>query len=750
MKRHLLKIIIIALVITGVYSNTMYAPFHYDDDINIRDNPLIRDLGHFLDPSMIKAHRYFGQLSFAFNYRLHSFWLPGYHIGNILIHILNALLIYMLVLQMVLLLRKRSGIEESAGAAYAPFFIALLFAVHPLQTQAVTYIVQRFTSLAAFFYLLTIFIYMLARSGSGRRSRIVLYVLSVGTAFAAMRTKEISFTLPLMLFLVESTFFSSGTRKKFVNLLPYFLLLLFMAFTMVNLGAGFDETIVSIDKASRAHTGASRIDYLLTQFTVIVKYISLLIFPVNQNLDYDYQLYGSFFVPQVFMSFLVIAAILAISIYLYRRSSSVQYERKLIAFGFFWFFIANLVESSVIPIVDVIYEHRVYLPSAGFFIAAGFSVVYVYDRVSVRARKAIVAACIIVLSVLAVSTFSRNLVWQSEESLWADVVRKSPRKARGYVNLSQVYIDKKELERARGVLETALELDPDYPEAHNNLGSVYSRSGEYDRAIQEFRTAISLSPAYAKAYNNLGLAYIKKGLVQEGVESLLEAVRMDPDNKEAYNNLGNIYAEKGMYEEATGYFLSALRIDQEYAEAYFNLGMMYGKRGMKDRAISNMEKAVRIRPDYPEAHNNLGIIYKNTEKPEQALEHYRAALSLQPENVQYAYNMANALMLSGNIDDAIMYYKKVLALDPSYVSARYNLGVAYKRKGAVDLAIEQFSEFVRNMPEETGGHLNLALLYIQKGQIRQAQTELERTLKIEPGNKDARKILLEIGRRNRK
>jgi hypothetical protein len=389
---HVLTIIFVALLI---YSNTFNVPFQFDDIDNIIDNPSIKDLLHFPDAGMAKSGsisedvkpfinttRYIGYLTFALNYKLYGLDVRGYHLVNILIHMSNSLLLYWL---MVFTFRtpffsSEVGHQTLADASrnFIAVFTALLFAIHPIQTQAVTYIVQRFTSLATLFYLLSLVMYIKWKESKEQQTKryvpsSMIFAISLLSAVLAMKTKEFAFTLPLVMAMYELMFFQGKIKRRLLYLVPFVLTMLIIPLTLT--GAGGSLTDISGDEATALSEtqDISRLDYLYTQFRVIVTYTRLLFLPINQNLDYDYPVYHSLLDPAVLFSFISLLLIFALGVYLYHMSRHPEikgrYWLRLISFGIFWFFITLSVESSVIPIRDVIYEHRVYLPSAGFFIA---------------------------------------------------------------------------------------------------------------------------------------------------------------------------------------------------------------------------------------------------------------------------------------------------------------------------------------------------------------------------------------------
>jgi hypothetical protein len=381
---------VLCIVILGIvaYSNTFHVPFQFDDISSIVKNPLIQNISSASLPSVEDVfelspglkNRFIGYATFALNYQLHGLTVAGYHMVNITIHILNAFLVYWLILITLKTPFFSAGNKHDNSStdsgAFTAFFTALLFVSHPIQTQAVTYIVQRVAALATLFYVLSLVMYIKARTSDQKNSEsttrsgvraavipVLYYASSLISAVFAMRTKEIAFTLPVIIALYEFMFLRGKWMKRMLYLIPLFLTMLIIPLTLIGVDKPIGSIISDVSDASRLQTTISRTDYLFTEARVIVTYIRLLLFPVNQNLDYDYPIYHSIFHPQVFLSFLFLFFIAGVGVYLLIRSGILDSTLRLMAFGIFWFFITLSVESSVIPIVDVIFEHRVYLPN---------------------------------------------------------------------------------------------------------------------------------------------------------------------------------------------------------------------------------------------------------------------------------------------------------------------------------------------------------------------------------------------------
>jgi Tfp pilus assembly protein PilF len=630
---HFLIISVIALI---SYSNTFDAVFHFDDFRFIRDNPLIRDFGYFIDPSKVDeleliedVRRYFKTrfvsfLSFWVNYRLQGLDLRFLHAMNLAIHVVNAMLVYLLIaLAFRTPLLRSSPFKESSWII--SLLSALLFVAHPLQTEAVTYILSRLVLLAAMFYLLSIVAYIGSRISVTSTSRYGLYLLSIVSAVLGMKTKENVFTLPVAIAICEFMFFSDSFKKRVFLLGPFVLTMLIIPLAYIGLSMDAGSLGDTMNEASMRTDTIPRVHYLFTQFSVIVAYISLLLFPVGQNASHDHPMFSSFDFA-VFLSLMFLLAMFGLGVYMLLRSRRGEKAIRLAAFGVFLFFLALSVESSVLPIGELMVEYRVYLPSAGFLIAIVTTGLVLFGRIeSPTSRKAAVIALPLVVLVLSSATYARNNVWQSEISLWKDVVSKSPKMARPHNNLGVAYRDAGKLDTAIEQFQVALNLKPDYVEVHHNIGKTYEYKGMLNEAMEHYKTVIKIKPDNAKTYYNLARIYEYKGMIDTAVDYYRTALKLESNLVRAHNNLGSIYSQKGQYDIALEHFEEAIRLNPIVPAIYLNAGIVCRKKGSVDKAIEYFKNALRLDPNNTIIHMNLSIAYQEKGMYDKAEEHSRIA-----------------------------------------------------------------------------------------------------------------------------
>jgi hypothetical protein len=381
----------------------------------------------------------------------------------------------------------------------------------------------------------------------------------------SLKTKENAYTLPLVVVMYDLLFISglsallASIRKRWkVAVCLSGLALGFLLFVNHTYG------LLALFDKLRATNEVSRHDYLITQFRVIVTYVRLLFIPVNQTVDHHFGVYRNVFTLEIMASLAFIVLLLSSAGFLLRVSSEKGPYLRLASFGIFWFFITLSIESSIIPIIDVMFEHRLYLPSIGAITAVTALLAHALVRLPlklVRVQKT--AACIlaIVIVVFSSATYARNRVWKSELTLWMDVIEKKPLNPRGY-NMVGIYLQGKfRMYEAIGYFRKALEVDSGYAEARSNLGNAYILTGSVDEGLNELMiTARSNRFDIIDTgilYYNIAKGYHRKGLPDLAIENLNTALRCIPDEPAFYSLLGEVYLQKNQPEQGAAYLKKA-------------------------------------------------------------------------------------------------------------------------------------------------------------------------------------------------
>lgn len=622
-----LPILIIAAGL-GVYLNSFNGGFLFDDAPHILKNQRIRRLSPFAE--LIGGRRPVVDVSLALNYRVGKLNVRGYHAVNLAVHILAALTLYGIVRRTLLRgpLRKRFG----RSAPWLALAIALIWVVHPLQTQSVTYLIQRAESLMGLFYLLTLYCVMRGATSTDRKvgaAEGIDLTPGVGSAYGkwwyaaavvscalGMGSKAVMVTAPVVILLYDGVFLSPSIiqtlRRRWIlhiGLAATWGVLWWCGAVNSALNPAAKGTHVGF-----GYTGVTPLDYAFTQFGSLVHYLGLSVWPYPLCLDYTWPvaLSAAAIVPHA----IVIVLLLFSAIWALFRAPGLGFLAA-------WFFIILAPTSSIIPIQDTLFEHRMYLSLAAVVILsviAGDSVLrYLARRASweIATRRFVAGVLVVTVVVLLGYTAARrNLDYRNPVAMWRDVVLKRPDNARAF----------------------------------EQLGTALVMEGKKREAVVEYRQAVRIDPGFTSAHANLANALTQTGRFEEAVQHYIEVRRLEPDRINACINLGHALGSLGRADEAIEAFRAATRIDErhatprELARAHFNLGSALGRRRDLDAAIAEYRQALRLWPPYDKAHYSLGWVLSLQGKLNEAVEHYHKALEINPQHGRARQALDETLM----------------------------------------------------------------------------------------------------------
>lgn len=509
-----------------IYSDTLDSTFHYDDYINIVDNPDVRWQGFSLESIkklfVSELGRSFSYFTFALNYYLGGLNVRGYHYINIAIHILTAIGLFLFTRAVLDLPQIEKNLSKK-GKEIA-FIAALFWLSSPLQTQAVTYIVQRMAALAAMFYIYAIFFYLKGRLVSGRR-RLLFHIIAFIFTLLAFASKENAYTLPLFFLLLEVIVIKRGDiaflfKKRTITILSI------LAIVFLGILWSLYYTPFRVDIGSWL-IYQIKIRFL-TGMRVILFYMTQLLFPVPSrlSLEHDFQISRSFLdPPSTPIAFFAVLGLVFYALYSSRRN-------PLFSFFTLWF-LGNLVIETFNPYLTLIFEHRLYLPSMGFFAVAAIGI----NEVASTERKRILslAALFTILASFSINTYIRNDVWKDEHSLWSDVIEKSPNSVKGYIGLGAAYVRDESYNEALSVYLKAKEIEPRNPVVQYGLGVIYFNLKKYNEAVEEFSRLGSMGyigignePSISYYFSRIAKNYYGHGRVKEALGVLDRALSYDP------------------------------------------------------------------------------------------------------------------------------------------------------------------------------------------------------------------------------
>ena len=605
--RYRLAFCLLAILIFSIYSNSLRSAWHFDDYANIRENPRvqIQDLKLqtiwktlFASPEgREKPFRSLAYLSFALNAYLHQDAVAGYHVVNIVIHIVTACLLFAVILKLF----ETPNLSQKHGddAYFVALLTAVFWAVNPIQTQAVTYIVQRMASMAALFYLLAVYFYIVARLNHATKSRTVQYALCVLSYLCAILSKENAALLPIALLLLEFIFFRNirdlKTKKEFgLCILAGLLFIVVQGMLLFGNPFGFLDGY-----PNRTFTPLQR---LFTEFRVVTFYLSQIFYPVPTRLSlmHDFAVSTSVFHPLTTLSsILFVLALLALGLYWMGR-------RPVLSFAILFFFVNHLIESSVIGL-EIVFEHRNYLPSLFLFMPVAMGAKRLLDhyrKSNPLMRYFLALAIAFVLIGFGTGTYIRNQAWADEKSLWEDTLSKAPKSIRAYHELAYQFYEKNGHYNAalalyhrglkftgQNIYEKTLSL--------NNIASIHFTKGEYGKAEKYWKEAVDLYPDYKQAYYRLGLAQTKLGEWREASDTLSNILSENYADERCLRLKGIILLHENKPHESIDYFRKAMKMNPDHWQNLMYLGLAHTMSGGIEKGYLFLKMAAAKRTGEP-------------------------------------------------------------------------------------------------------------------------------------------------------
>jgi len=585
-----IPLLIVAAAIVA-YQNSFRGDFIFDDIHLIPENPHIRHLWPLQD-AISETARPVVQLSLAFNYALSGLNVWSYHAFNLTIHILAALTLFGVVRRT--LVRVSSLPQEQGVARWLALVVATLWAVHPLCTESVSYIIQRGESLMGLWYLFTLYAFI--RSLDSPHARAWL-VVSVIVCALGMATKPIMVTAPVIVFLYDLVFVTRSVRKSLRARWGYHAALVatwgILPPLLANAPAVEWET-----SAGFGFKAITPSEYALTQPGVILHYLRLSLWPDSLCFDYRWPVAktaGAIVPPLVVLMAVAAATVVAI--------------RRWPSLGFLGlsFLVLLIPSSSFIPIADTAADHRMYLPLATVLclVVVGGNALRMKLAEHLGKPAALRYACIVVVllagTTLIALTRKRNEDYSSSIAIWNDVVTKRPLNARAQNNLGFAYFEHGRLDAATEHYLEALRMNPDYVEAHYNLGVVFASQGKNSLAIDHYSQALRVNPNYVEAHTNLGAVLAKSGRLDEAAAQYREAIRLNPGEVEAHNNLGNVFLRQGRIAEAASQYQETLRLKPDDPGTHYNFGLALVRQNKRDEALEHFKTALKLNPNFVQA-----------------------------------------------------------------------------------------------------------------------------------------------------
>ncbi len=637
-----------ALAGVAAYAGSFRAPFLFDDDGSIAQNPTIRSLRTALFPpagsSVTVSGRPLVNVSFAVNYAISGIEPWSYHAVNLIIHLFSAWILFCLL--RVTLKSPGIGRVIAGGSDSLALSAAALWAVHPLNTEAVTYVVQRAESLVSLFYLLTLYFFArsVVRPGALRPSAIWRWS-SVASCLLGMATKEVMVSAPVIVWLYDRTFVAGSFRQAFRQRKAFYLLLasswLVLAYLVIG-GSGRGGS-------AGFCAGVAWWAYALTQCQAVVHYIRLLLWPWPLTFDYGTSVVsGLASVP--LQAALVLAAITGTLVALRRK--------PVVGFVGTFFFAVLAPSSSVVPIAtQTIAEHRMYLAGAVALVSAVVGL-------HVWLGRKTVAACLLSAGIFCALTSLRNRDYRTEEAIWRDTVVKCPDNPRAHATLGLTLYQHGRYAEAIAEDQAALRLSPDYVQARSNLGSALQASGNQPAAIAEFRRVLKAAPNAAEVHYNLATALAEAGETAASLAEFDRARRLNPRSADIHSGFGDALFNAGRLTEAAEQYEAALQLAPNNAVTLQNLGTVQLHQGRTTDAIATYGKAVQLSPALAAARTNLGIALEACGRWSDATAQLEVSLQLDPTNALTYEKIGMAQANEGRYREAQQSFEASLRLRP--------------------------------------------------------------------------------------
>jgi len=748
--------VLLVVLTFSVYLPAWHAGFIWDDAEYVTDNPTLRTLDGllriWLEPGSLPQYYPLTLTTFWVEYHLWGLQPVGYHLVNVLLHALNAVLLWRVL--------RRLRVP-------AAWLAAAIFAVHPIQVESVAWITERKNVLSGFFALSALLAFLRAtaidRPTEPGSIHWRTYTVACVLFAAALSSKTTTCALPVVLLLLA--WWKRGTIEPRVAWVtaPVFALGILMAVTTV----AVERRYVQGGEWTRSFA-----ERLLVAGRSFWFYPHTLIWP--RSLAFIYPRWS--IDAHVWWQYLFPAAAILMIIGLSRAQRRIGRGPVVAALcyaallapvsGFFNLYFMRYSLAA---------DRFAYLPSVPL-IALGTAVGAALMMRSGQAGRAIGAVTGgALLCILAWLAFRQSGLYETPRTLWADTVAKNPQSwlarnnlgvqlasdgepdaaleqynlaarlepanAETYLNIANVLKAKGKLDEAAALYATALKVGGEYPMAHYNLGLTLAQQGKLDDAIGELSEAVRESPDYVEAHHSLGAAFQAQGDFERALAEYQTAARLRPGSPEALNSLASLFAAQGKIEDAVAYYDEVLHLHPDDVNAHIDLGNLLRAHGAPDQAAAQYAAALALQPTNAEAHNSLGVALAQEGRIAEATAHFEQAVRAKPDYPEAHSNLGNALQARGALSEAMLQYESALQLRPAYAEARNNLGMALSAQGRTEEAVAQFEQAVQASPDLAQARRNLADALIATHRYPEAAEQFEFLLRLHPADTEVRQQL---------
>jgi len=588
-RQRLMIYIILAAVTAAVYRQVHHFEFiNFDDVIYITENPMIQSGISLNGFYWSFGSKYFGLwnplvwLSFMVDHQLYGLNAGGYHVTNLILHILSTLLLFWLFCRMT-------------GTVWRSAFVAAFFALHPLHVESVAWVSERKDVLSAFFWMLTLCFYVYYTE----KPAIKRYLLIVFSFVLALLSKPMVITLPVIMILLDYWPLRRFESRKgnlllwqLKEKLPLFVLSI--VFSIITISAqyktGGRDLYFSL---------VSRVSNALVSFMI---YLEKTFWPHNLAVFYPFP--AEIPTIQVISATILIITVTAFTIVAMKRFPA-------LFTGWTWFVVTIALVIGIIPIGDFSMADRYhYLPSIGIAIMLAWGIPYFITNGQIR-KNVLLPAGIMVLAVMAFLSWRQCGYWENNHKLLNHALKVTRNNYLAHINLGSVLLTEGKIHEAIYHYNRANQIMPNNIMVYNNRGKAHAGLGLYESATADFGEAIRLNPDHADSYYNRGIIYHQLGRYQPAVQDFTETIRLQPDNALAYFNRGNAYINLGQYQQAIDDFSKSISLKPDYVDAYNNRAFVYLSQKRYQEAVGDYSRAISLKPDYVDAYNNRAFVYLN-------------------------------------------------------------------------------------------------------------------------------------------
>ncbi len=687
-------ILIITTIIT--YYPSLFYDFQFDDIANIKKFFALRT--HTFWDFAFKGSRWISYWLNTVNYNLGKFDPFYYRVFNVAFHTITGILIFFVTIKL-LQLTKKNGFYSVRALPIAAL-TSLLFLLHPVQTQTVSYVIQgQLEGLAGLFIMAIMLCFIFMTTTKKRYLSYILGVVICLLGYISCGTKEIAILSPVMMLLIDWFFIAQADFKQIKKRIPFYLLFtgiligqyiyvlkphLCKTYVMGNIQLNNNVGNVITQVAGEKIT---RWNYFISQFKVIIHYIWIFICPTKLSVDYDWKMVSGFFTSECLFPLLLLLFIAGWVLNLLRKN-----KIDVRAFAALWFFIGLSPRSTFIPSTELIADYKTYFSSYGWLFLMAIALVYLFEwtikkitkKNDLQTNYSYLAFGLAALF-LGHATYERNKVWRSQEEFWMNIIQNSPKKARGYNNYAVAIAEKNRHEEAIPYLRKAIKMDAYYPDPWSNIAVCFSATGQVDMAIMQLEKAIQINPNYPEFYNNLASFYLNKKNFPRVEQLANYAIKLRPHYGKAYFNLGQALYEQGKKEEALEKLrFACLKADFDTVEAFTAYAQLSLELQKFDEAVIGYQNICALEPHNPDHHFNLANGYYCTKQYDKAKQIYKMLIAQNQQEYRSWFNLAETHIVLGETPEAIECFKiaQPLGLEVPQIGLRITQFIGNSQPGA--------------------------------------------------------------------